>query len=161
MTDPRPADGSAPEESAPQLLDLLRDVTEYADAIGEAALADTALSLSASGLLIAICHQPGITIAQISRQIPKTQQTIGQVVARLHKLGLIERRLGDGRGIALHPTAAGRDVAGRALAGEAAAERQLHSILGRDRHRRLVAALTQAHAVLRDAVTADDDGAAG
>ena len=79
--------------------------------MGEAALAGTPLTVAASSMLIAVLEDPGMTVAEISRRIPKAQQSISSVVARLEKLGLIERRLGSGRGVGLHVTDAGREMA--------------------------------------------------
>src|ERR1017187_9202408 len=96
-------DGDAPFFGKDTLNDLLWQVTAYTHLMGEAALADTPLTVAASSMLIAVLEEPGMTVAEISRRIPKAQQTISSVVARLEKLGLIERRLGSGRGVGLHP----------------------------------------------------------
>jgi hypothetical protein len=61
-------------------------------ALGEAALADSPLTLPRLGLLESVSARPGITIAEIARRAPQTQQALSQIAARLDKLGFIERR---------------------------------------------------------------------
>jgi DNA-binding MarR family transcriptional regulator len=92
-----------------------------------------------------------MTVAEISRRIPKTQQTISQVVARLEKLGLIERRLGPGRGVGLHVTGAGREMAQVAVAREQELTARLRELLGEERSTALTQLLTESYAILRQA----------
>jgi DNA-binding MarR family transcriptional regulator len=93
--------------------------------LGEAALADSPVTLSGLGLLENVNARLGITIAEIARRAPQTQQALSQITARLAKLGFIERRLTDrGRGIALHLTPAGASA--RAQAHEAGIEGHHH-----------------------------------
>jgi DNA-binding MarR family transcriptional regulator len=102
-------------------------------------------------MLIAVLDEPGMTVAEISRRIPKTQQTISSVVARLEKLGLIERRLGPGRGVGLHVTDAGRKMAEVAIAHEQALNARLRELLGEERAAALTEQLRESRAILRDA----------
>ena len=114
------------------LFDPLCDNASYVMLMGDAALADTPLTNASSGLLITVYRHPGVTTADLARQIPKSAQTIGQVLNRLVKLGYIERRLGAGRGIELHTTAAGADMAVQAIQRDDAVEQQLLELVGGD-----------------------------
>src|SRR5918997_7018346 len=92
------------------LVHLLWVVSTRTSALGEAALGGTPLTLAGLGMLENVDARPGITIAEISRRAPQTQQALSQIAARLERLGLIERRLagpGRGRGVGLHLTAGG------------------------------------------------------
>jgi len=133
------------------LNDLLWRVTAYAHLMGEAALADTPLTVASSSMLISVLEEPGMTVAEISRRIPKAQQTISQVVARLEKLGFIERRLGSGRGVGLYVTDAGREMAQVAVARERELTARLRELLGEERSTALTALLSESHAILREA----------
>lgn len=144
-------DGDAPFFGRDTLNDLLWQVTAYAHLLGDAALADTPLTHASSSMLIAVLDEPGMTVAEISRRIPKTQQTISSVVARLEKLGLIERRLGPGRGVGLHVTDAGRKMAEVAIAHEQALNARLRELLGEERAAALTEQLRESRAILRDA----------
>jgi DNA-binding MarR family transcriptional regulator len=134
-----------------QLNDLLWEVCTYAELMGEAALADTPLSLPSSGMLQVVLGEPGITVAEMSRRMPKTQQAISQVVARLEKLGLLERRLGIGRGHGLFVTEAGREMAEVGLARERELEARLRELLGSERYGDLRELLTEARTILAEA----------
>jgi len=94
---------------------------------------------------------PGMTVAEISRRIPKAQQTISSVVARLEKLGLIERRLGSGRGVGLHVTDAGREMAQVAVTHEQELNARLRELLGEERSTALTELLRESRAILREA----------
>src|SRR5918997_3045849 len=92
------------------LVHLLWAVSTRTSALGEAALADSPLTLAGLGMLENVAARPGITIAEISRRAPQTQQALSQIAARLERLGFLERRLagpGRGRGVGLHLTAGG------------------------------------------------------
>lgn len=102
-------------------------------------------------MLIAVLNEPAMIVAEISRRIPKTQQTISQVVARLEKLGLIERRLGSGRGLGLHVTNAGREMAQAALAREQQLTARLAELLGEERSAALTELLRESRTILREA----------
>jgi DNA-binding MarR family transcriptional regulator len=143
--------GDAPLFGKDALYDLLWQVTAYTHLMGEAALAGTPLTVASSTMLIAVLEEPGMTVAEISRRIPKTQQTISQVVARLEKLGLIERRLGSGRGIGLYVTDAGREMAQVAVAREQELTARLRELLGEERSRALTELLRESRAILQEA----------
>jgi DNA-binding MarR family transcriptional regulator len=136
--------------SKQQLNDLLWEVTTYAELMGEAALADTPLTLPSSGMLAYIDAEPGITVAELSRRLPKTQQAISQVAARLEKLGFLERRLGPGRGVGLHVTESGHEMAAEALRREGEIETRLRELLGDERHDQLRRLLIESRAILQE-----------
>jgi DNA-binding MarR family transcriptional regulator len=143
--------GGAPVFGKDALYDLLWQVTAHTHLMGEAALAGTPLTVASSSMLIAVLEEPGMTVAEISRRIPKTQQTISQVVARLEKLGLIERRLGSGRGVGLYVTDAGREMAQDAAAREHELNTRLRELLGEERSTALTELLRESRGILRQA----------
>jgi len=156
MTDPPEA--SAPTSSVEpplhykdQLNDLLWETTTYVGLMGEAALADTPLTLPSSGMLAAVLAEPGITVAEMARRMPKTQQAISQVAARLEKLGLLERRLGAGRGVGLFVTDTGRAMAETGLAHERELVARLRDLLGDERYDELSRLLDESRTILREA----------
>jgi DNA-binding MarR family transcriptional regulator len=132
-----------------ELADLVWEVASYIEAMGETALSDTPLTLAASGTLCMIYDEPGITVTGISRRIPKTPQATSQVASRLRKLGLIERRLGDGPGVGLYVTEAGRQMADVAITHERALTKRLRELLGSQRYELLKGALADSRAILR------------
>jgi DNA-binding MarR family transcriptional regulator len=134
-----------------ELYDLLWQVAAYTHLLGEAAFAGTPLTVASSSMLIAVVEEPGMTVAEFSRRIPKTQQTLSQVVARLEKLGLIERRLGPGRGVGLYATDAGRELAEDAVAREQTVTARLRELLGDERTTALTDLLRESRAILREA----------
>ena len=101
-------------------------------------------------MLRSVLEQPGLTVAEFSRRIPKTQQTLSQVVARLEKLGLIERRLGPGRGIGLYLTEAGQQMAEEAVTREQEVNARLRELLGAERAGALTELLRESRAILRE-----------
>jgi DNA-binding MarR family transcriptional regulator len=113
---------------------LLWDVSTRTQALGEAALAGTPLTLSGLGVLDWIAEHPGITIAEITRRSPTTQQAISQIVARLEKLGFIGRQLGSGRAVALYLTDAGSQARDEGHEMRRGFEQRLRDALGDDRH---------------------------
>ena len=127
---------------------LLWEVSARTSVLGEAALADSPLTLPSVGLLDQVATQPGITIAEIARRMPKTQQAVSQVAARLERLGFIERRVANGRSAALYITDAGARARAEANAIEQASEARLESALGPDRYERLRALLEEAREVV-------------
>ena len=145
---------SSPERTQPppdpahpwahRLAHLLWETTARVALLAEAELADTPLTQASLGLLDVIAALPGITVAEISRQMPRTQQSISQTVARLQKLGYIERRLGPRRGVGLHITKAGQQVHHEGTTRENAFDRRLEQVLGTEHHRNLCALLEQA-----------------
>jgi DNA-binding MarR family transcriptional regulator len=148
---PSAPDGDTPVFGKDALFDLLWQVTAYTHLMGEEALAGTPLTVASSSMLIAVLEEPGMTVADISRRIPKTQQTLSQLVARLEKLGLIERRLGRGRGVGLHLTDAGREMARDAAAREQELNARLRELLGEERSAALTGLLRESRAILREA----------
>ena len=152
-----PPDPAAPEALEPplphrdQLNDLLWETTTYIELMGEAALAGTPLTLPSSGMLTAVLAEPGVTIADMSRRMPKSQQAISQVAARLEKLGLLERRLGSGRGVGLFVTEAGRAMAEVGLARERELVVRLRELLGDERYEELSRLLIETRAIVREA----------
>jgi DNA-binding MarR family transcriptional regulator len=136
---------TSPEPGWARLLGhLLWETWARAALLGEAGLADTSLTLPSLGVLDAISTWPGITVAEISRRTPKTQQAISQVVARLEKLGYVERRLRPGRGVGLHVTRAGEKAHREGNAREEILEQHLLDLLGSERHNQLRMLLEQA-----------------
>lgn len=134
------------------LVHLLWAVSTRTSALGEAALADSPLTLAGLGLLENINARPGITVAAITRRAPQTQQTVSQIAARLEKLGFIERRLIPGsRGIGLYLTEAGAHARHAMHDTVEAFEASLVSRLGERRHQRLVTLLEEAEDVIREA----------
>jgi len=132
------------------LYNLLWQVASYTHLMGEETFAGTPLTVSSGSMLIAVLEQPGLTVAEFSRRIPKTQQTLSQVVARLEKLGLIERRLGPGRGVGLFLTEAGQQMAEDAAARELEVNARLRELLGPERAEQLTKLLRESHAILRE-----------
>jgi DNA-binding MarR family transcriptional regulator len=131
------------------LHDLLWEVSAYAEMRGEAALADLGLTLPSNGLLDAIVNEPGVTVAEMSRRVPKSQQAISQVVTRLERAGFVERRLGSGRGVGLYATEAGREISARGVDRELAVEAEMLALLGNERYESLRALLLEARPILR------------
>ena len=135
---------------ADELNDLLWECAAYVELMGESALAGSSLTLASNGMLNTVQAEPGITIAEIARRKPKSQQAVSQVVARLEKLGLLQRRLGSGRGVGLHVTDAGREMAVTGAAREAELRVRLRELLGDDRYETLERLLGEARAILRE-----------
>jgi len=133
-----------------ELYNLLWQVAAYTHLMGEEAFADTSLTVASGSMLIAVLERPGLTVTEFSRRIPKTQQTLSQVVARLEKLGLIERRLGTGRGVGLYLTEAGQQMAREAVAREQEVNARLRELLGAERAGALAELLRESHAILRE-----------
>jgi DNA-binding MarR family transcriptional regulator len=113
-----------PDDS--QLSDLLWEVAAYTEMMGEAAL------------------------AEISRRMPKSQQAISQVSARLERLGLLERRLGSGRGHGLFVSEAGRELAELGMSRERELEDRLVTVLGEARYAHLRRLLSESRTLLRE-----------
>jgi DNA-binding MarR family transcriptional regulator len=126
------------------LVHLLWAVSVRTSTLGEAALANSPLTLAGLGLLENINAKPGITIAEIARRAPQTQQALSQIAARLEKLGFIERRISDsGRGIALHLSPAGASARAQAHQATEAFEAELANALGATRYQRLTKLLEE------------------
>jgi DNA-binding MarR family transcriptional regulator len=148
-TAPSSPAGGTPAPSGDSLYDLLWQVAAYTHLMSEAVLADTPLTVASSSMLISVLREPGMTVAEFSRRIPKSQQTLSQVVARLEKLGLVERRLGPGRGVGLHVTEAGRELAELAIAREQEISARLRDLLGEERTAALTELLAESRTILR------------
>ncbi len=141
------------------LVHLLWAVSVRTSALGEAALAGTPLTLAGLGMLENINARPGITIAEISRRAPQTQQALSQIAARLEKLGYVERRLaGRGRGVALHLPPAGAAARSRAHLAMGAFLTLIAVAAGADRHTRLVELLEDARATIGELSRTRADG---
>lgn len=125
---------------------LLWDVSTRTSVLCESALAGTPLSLSSLGVLDWIAERPGITIAEITRRSPTTQQAISQVVARLQKLGFVSRKRGAGRSVGLYLTDAGCRVRAQGNEMRREFELRLQDALGKDHHERLRALLGEMRA---------------
>jgi DNA-binding MarR family transcriptional regulator len=156
----RPGPVEPPLSHRDQLNDLLWETTTYIEFLGEAALAGTPLTLASSGMLTAVHAEPGITIAEMSRRMPKSQQAISQVAARLEKLGLLERRVRSGRGVGLFVTEAGRAMAEVGRAREAELVSRLRELLGDARYDELSRLLIDTRTIVREAQGAGPGGAA-
>ena len=131
------------------LVHLLWANSVRTSALGEAALAGTPLTLAGLGLLENVNARPGITIAEIARRAPQTQQALSQIAARLDRLGYLERRLAEGgRGVGLHLSSAGARARADAHARIERFEGELAESLGASRHARLVALLEEMRTVL-------------
>ncbi len=131
------------------LVHLLWAVSVRTSALGEAALAGTPLTLAGLGLLENVNARPGITLAEISRRAPQTQQALSQIAARLDRLGYLERRLAEGgRGVGLHLTPAGARARAEAHELTEDFEADLAQALGAGSHERLIALLEEMRTVV-------------
>ena len=142
---------SSPVPGEDELNDLLWECSAYVELMGEAALAGTPLTLASSGLLTTVAAEPGITIAEMARRKPKSQQAVSQVVARMEKLGAIERRLGTGRGVGLYLTAAGQAMANQGGERERELRARVRELLGDARYDSLEQLLLEARAIFQEA----------
>jgi DNA-binding MarR family transcriptional regulator len=147
-TEPTQPAGDPAQPWAHRLGHLLWETAARVSLIGEAELADTPLTLPSLGLLDIIEATPGITVAEISRRLPTTQQSISQTIARLEKLGYVQRRLGPRRGVGLHITQAGQQAHHEGTARGKALDQRLEDLLGAERHRDLCGRLEQARELL-------------
>ncbi len=145
----------APDADAPEdrwehwLVHLLWAVSVRTSALGEAALAGTPLTLAGLGLLENVNARPGITIAEIARRAPQTQQALSQIAARLDRLGYLERRLAAaGRGVGLHLTPAGARARAEAHDATERFEAELAHALGASSHEHLIALLEKMRTVV-------------
>jgi DNA-binding MarR family transcriptional regulator len=143
--------GQAVPPSTGELIDLWIDTAYYVKLLGEAAFADTPLSLLSNRVLLAVCDEPGITVSELSRRIPKTQQMISHVAAQLTKLGLLERQLGSTRGVGLHLSQAGQEMAVDGRARQSAMETRVREILGGTRSAALAELLADSRSALKAA----------
>ena len=136
---------AGPEET---LGHLLWEVSARMSVLGESALAGTRLTFPSLGLLELVANDPGVTIASLSRRVPRTQQAISQIMSRLEKLGYIERRLGPGRGVGLHITEPGSAALAEGMELERDYEHHLRDLLGEDRYTQLLVVLDETNRLL-------------
>jgi DNA-binding MarR family transcriptional regulator len=116
--------------------------------LGEAELRGIPLTLPALGVLDMVGTRPGSTVSELSRQTATTQQAVSQVVARLQKLGYLERRLGTGRGVRLYITDAGTAAREQGHRREQAYERKVRDLFGEARFQQLKQLLEEARELL-------------
>ncbi len=133
------------------LAHLLWEASARVLVFAEPDLADTQLSLMSIGALENIAATPGLTASDLARMSFKTQQAASQVSNRLQRLGYVERKVGAGRGVGLHITAAGRRALEHGLAKEQQLDRRLEELLGRDGYDELRALLQRTRTLLADA----------
>jgi DNA-binding MarR family transcriptional regulator len=136
--------------AAHRLGHLLWEVSALANVLSEAELAEVSLTPRALGMLDKVATAPGSTVADLARHGPVTQQAVSQTVARLEKLGYVERRLGSGRGVGLHLTAEGDAIRKRGDLAEQATEQELRRRLGDELFEELQAKLETARDRLAD-----------
>lgn len=72
-------------------------------------------SASASSALVVLTATPGLPVTELGRRTGLSQPAAARMVDSLESHGLVARRPGTGRSIAVHPTAAGRRAARRLL----------------------------------------------
>lgn len=127
-----------------RLLHLLWEVFARTNALGEAAIHATLLSRPSLGMLDITGANPGITVSEIARRLPVTQQSVSQLVARLEKLGLMERRWLGGRNLGLYLTDAGEKMRAAGDVADVAFEQELEATFGHARYERFRAMLLEA-----------------
>jgi DNA-binding MarR family transcriptional regulator len=132
------------EAHTQRLHHLIWEAYAHMEMLGDDAFTGTGLSNALTGTLNLIGAWPGATVSGLARNTPKSQQAISQIVARLEKLGYVERRVGPGRGVALHLTPAGEDARARGEAAELEMERRLREIVGSDLYEQLTGRLDDA-----------------
>jgi DNA-binding MarR family transcriptional regulator len=93
----------------------------------EADLRPTHLSLPLAGILFSLGREDGLSSAELARRETVTAQTMNQLVTRMVKRGLVERRrhASHGRILTLHLTDDGRRALEETLGRAAAAERRM------------------------------------
>jgi DNA-binding MarR family transcriptional regulator len=93
--------------------------------------------------LLTVCQRPGLTQTELVRATGIDRSTVGDMLDRLVRRGLVERRRvdEDGRANALHATEAGRRLAAQALAGVARAQARILAPLPSERHGEALAML--------------------
>ena len=129
---------------------LLWELSARWMAFSEPRLASTQLTFASAGALARIATSPGITASALARAAFKTQQAISQVTGRLERLGYVERRVGAGRGVGLHITAAGERALAEEMAIEAAMEQEARTLLGAELYAELKQRLLLARAAIAD-----------
>jgi DNA-binding MarR family transcriptional regulator len=135
---------SDPERWSQRLTHVLWETYTRVSLLGDAEFVGSQLTLPAIGALDMIATWPGSTVAELSRRTPKTPQAISQIVARLERLGYVERRLGPGRGVGLHITDAGRTARAEGHRREDLLEETVRNALGKQLYDDLERLLDQA-----------------
>ncbi len=130
---------------------LLWEISARWAARSEPRLASTQLTFASAGALARIATSPGITASALAREAFKTQQAISQVTGRLERLGYVERRVGGGRGVGLHITAAGERALAEEIAIEAMMEQEARTLLGAALYAELKERLLLARDAIADA----------
>ena len=118
------------------LLPLVMQAFFYSRRSFDEAMRSHDLTGSQAGMMSRIFDQPGISGAELSRQMLTTPQAVQLMLATLERKGLIERRPDrtKGRVLGSHLTEAGRAAFHACLADAAAADRALSQNL--DEHER-------------------------
>jgi DNA-binding MarR family transcriptional regulator len=129
---------------------LLWETSARWRAFSEPRLANTQLTFASAGTLARIATSPGITASALAREAFKTQQAISQVTGRLERLGYVERRVGGGRGVGLHITAAGERALAQEMEIEAEMEQEARALLGGELYTELKERLLLARAAIAD-----------
>lgn len=126
----------------------------------DTALAAVGTSLAQWDALRAIDLSPGASARALAAATFQSEQAFGTLAARMVAKGLIERRAGQGRRIAHHLTATGRDVL---AAGHRVAEEVLAACFAPlpDADRATLLALLQRLAVAQAGADAEEPGPAG
>src|ERR1700761_6828349 len=109
---------------------------------------EAALTMATTGTLDLIGTWPGSTVADLSRRTPKTQQAISQIVSRLEKRGLVERRVGPGRGVGIYLPQAGIDARAAGTELELRFEDRLKKVFGDELYAELFTVLRDARSRL-------------
>jgi DNA-binding MarR family transcriptional regulator len=134
-----------------RLAHLLWEVGANTTQLSEDVLADTELTPASAGVLDVIAANPGASIADMARQLPTSAQGISRLVARLEKLDLLERRLGErGYGVALFITERGEQALADAETRRLAFETRLAQALGQRSYDQLVQQLTRARPIVAE-----------
>ena len=142
-------------DDADRLGHLLWEVTAHVTGLSEAALAETSLTPALAGVLDVVRADPGISIAEMARRLPTSAQGISQLVAKLERLGFLERQLGErGYGVALFVTNVGERARRVADARKARFETELAAALGQRDYDQLVRLLMRARPIVAG-LTAD------
>ncbi|MUL44195.1 MarR family transcriptional regulator [Streptomonospora sp. PA3] len=109
----------------------MHETDRAANLLGATALAVTDLALagataaagvssSGAAALVALSSAPGLSVTELGRRVGLSQPAAARMVDSLEEDGLVERRRGPGRWVAVRPTDAGRMAADRVLAARAA-----------------------------------------
>ncbi|NYI94566.1 DNA-binding MarR family transcriptional regulator [Streptomonospora nanhaiensis] len=121
----------------------MHDVDRTANLLGATALAVTDMALagatgaagvSASGAaaLVVLSAAPGISVTELGRRVGLSQPATARMVDALERRGLVERRPGVGRLVAVAPTAAGEQAARGLLAARGRPLADVVSVLDTD-----------------------------